>query len=82
MEGGCPGYNRATRLGGLKHSPPFLHATHLSEIAGRAAAKHNKQDGGQKKRFGGKFSFFLITRSANGRFLVSRAIILHSTNCA
>ena len=27
MEGGCPA-NRATRLEGLKHSPP-LHATHL-----------------------------------------------------
>ena len=57
MEAGCPA-NRATRLGGLKHRPP-LHATHLSEIVGRAAAKHNKQDGGQKKRFGGKFNFFL-----------------------
>ena len=41
--------NRATRVGGLKHSPP-LHATHLSEIVGRTAAKHNKQHGGQKKR--------------------------------
>ena len=49
--------NRTTRLGGLKHSPP-LHATHLSETVGRAADKHNKQDGGQKKRFGGKFNFF------------------------
>jgi len=28
MEGGCPA-NRATRLGGLKHSPP-LHATDLT----------------------------------------------------
>ena len=67
------------RLGGLKHSPP-LHASHLGEIVSRAAANHNKQDGGQQKRFGGKFSFFFITRSANGRFSVSRAIILHSTN--
>ena len=49
--------NRATRLKGLKHSPP-LHATHLSEIVGRAAANHNKQDGGQQKRFGGKLNFF------------------------
>ena len=70
--------NRATRLGGLKHSPP-LHASHLGEIVSRAAANHNKQDGGQQKRFGGKLLFF-ITRSANGRFSVSRAIILHSTN--
>ena len=56
--------NRATRLGGLKHSPP-LHASHLGEIVSRAGANHNKQDGGQQKRFG---------------FSVSRAIILHSTN--
>ena len=47
--------NRATRLEGLEHSPP-LHATHLSEIVGRAAANHNKEDGGQQKRFGGKFN--------------------------
>ena len=66
------------RIGGLKHSPP-LHATHLSEIVSRAAAKHNKQDGGQTKRFGGNFSLFII-RSANGRFSVSRAILLDSTN--
>ena len=66
--------NRATRLGGLKHSPP-LHASHLSEIVSRAAANHNKQDGGQKKRFGGKCIFF-ITRStmAKGRFSVSRVL--------
>ena len=64
--------------GGLKHSPP-LHASHLGEIVSRAAANHNKQDGGQKKRFGGKCIFF-ITRSTKGRFSVSRAIILHSTN--
>ena len=37
--------NRATRLGGLKHSPP-LHASDLGEIVGRAAVNHNKQDGG------------------------------------
>ena len=49
--------NRATRLGGLKHSPP-LHASHLSEIVSRAVADHNKQDGGQQKRFGGKFILF------------------------
>ena len=49
--------NRATRLGGLKHSPP-LHASHLGEIVSRAAANHNKQDGGQQKRFGGKLLFF------------------------
>ena len=44
------GANRATQLGALKYSPP-LHATHLSETVSRAAAKKNKQDGGQKKRF-------------------------------
>ena len=48
--------NRATRLGGLKHSPP-LHASHLGEIVSRAAANHNKQDGGQQKRFGGNFFY-------------------------
>ena len=48
---------RATRLRGLKHSPP-LHASHLGEIVSRAAADHNKQDGGQQKRFGGKLLFF------------------------
>ena len=56
MEGGCPA-NRATRLGRLKHSPP-LHASHLGEIVSRMAANHNKQDGGQQKRFGGKLLFF------------------------
>ena len=76
-EKGAPA-NRATRLGGLKHSP-LLHASHLGEIVSRAAANHNKQDGGQQKRFGGKLLFF-ITRYANGRFSVSRAIILHCTN--
>ena len=49
--------NRATRLGGLKHSPP-LHASHLSEIVSRAAANHNKQDDGQRKRFGDKCIVF------------------------
>ena len=68
--------NRATRLGGLKHSPP-LHASHQGEIVSQAAANHNKQDSGQQKRFGG---IFFITRSANGRFSVSTAIMLHSTN--
>ena len=67
--------NRATRIGGLKHSPP-LHASHLGEIVSWAAANHNKQDGGQQKRFGGIFFFFII-RSANGRFSVSRARSLH-----
>ena len=49
-----------SRLGGLKHSPP-LHPTHLSGIAGRAKdsplTENNKQDSGQKRHFGGKFSF-------------------------
>ena len=54
---GAPPY-RATRLGGLKHSPS-LHASRLSERVSRAAANHNKQDGGQQKRFGSKFIFFL-----------------------
>ena len=58
MGQGAPA-NRASRLRGFKHSPP-LHATHLSEKVGRAAAKHNKQDGGQKKRFGGKFNFLSL----------------------
>ena len=49
------------RLGGLKHTLP-LHASHLGEIVSRAAANHNKQDGGQQKRFGG--IFFFIIRSA------------------
>ena len=48
-----------TGLGGLKHSPP-LHASHLGEIVSRAAANHNKQDGGQQKRFGGKFIFLSL----------------------
>ena len=68
----------ATQLGGLKHSPP-LHATHLSKIVGRAATKHNKQDGKQKKRFGSKFNFF-ITCSANSHFSVSWAIALEYIN--
>ena len=76
----CLHGGRVPRLGGLKHSPP-LHASHLGEIVSRAAANHNKQDGGKQKRFGVKL-LFLITRSANGRFSVSRAIILHSTNWA
>ena len=49
--------NQATRLGGLKHSPP-LHASHLGEIVSRVAANHNKQDGGQQKRFGGNYFFY------------------------
>ena len=52
----APG-NQATRLGGLKHSPP-LHASHLGKIVSRAAANHNKQDGRQQKRFAGKFICF------------------------
>ena len=48
--------NRATRLGGLKHSPP-LHASHLGEIVSRAAANHNKQDGG-RETFWRKIIFF------------------------
>ena len=64
--------NRATRLGGLKHSPP-LHASHLSEIVSRVAANHNKQDGVQKKRF--------FYHSFHKRPLFSiKGIILHSTN--
>ena len=59
-------------LGGLKHSPP-LHASHLSEIVSRAAANHNKQDGGQKKLFGGRCIFF-ITLSTKGCFSVSRVL--------
>ena len=37
-------------------SPP-LHASHLGEKVSRAAANHNKQDGGQQTRFGGKLLF-------------------------
>ena len=73
LHGGSAPANRATRLGGLKHFPP-LHASHLSEIVSRAAANHNKQDGGQEKRFGGKYIYFFITRSTKGRFSVSRVL--------
>ena len=52
--------SRVARLAGegLKHNSP-LHASHLSEIVSPAAANHNKQDGGQQKRFGGKPLIFL-----------------------
>ena len=64
--------NRATRLEGLKHSPP-LHETHLREIVNRAAANYNKQDGGQKKRFDGKCIFFYHSFT-KGRFSVCRVL--------
>ena len=53
------GLTRLTGLGGLKHSPPS-HASHLGEIVSRAAANHNKQDGGQQTRFGGNFFFLSL----------------------
>ena len=52
--------NRATRLGGLTHSP-LLHATHLTETVSEMcglSAKPNKQNCRPKKRFGGKLIFF------------------------
>ena len=45
------------RLPGLKRPAFTCISPGLSEIVSRAAANHNKQDGGQKKRFGGKSTF-------------------------
>ena len=56
MEGGCPA-NRATRLEGLKHSPPFTcnSPNRYSEWAAWvilwAAAKRNKHNGRPRKLF-------------------------------
>ena len=51
----------ATQLGGLKHGLP-LRAAHLNRLAW-AVGQHNKQDGGQKNRFGGKLIFFTFAAS-------------------
>ena len=72
MEAGCPG-------------KPGYPARNSPERDSRwamfwAAAKNNKQNGGQKKRFDGKLLIFSITRSASGRFSVSGVIILHTAN--
>ena len=71
--------NRATLLGGLKHSPP-LHASHLGETESveRPLITTNKM--ADNRNVLAVYYYFFITRSANGRFSVSRAIILHSTN--
>ena len=71
--------NQATRLGELKQSPPF-YATHLSGIASGLSFElplsiTNKMD--KRNVFAASFNFF-ITRSANGRFSVSKAVVLHS----
>ena len=71
-------------LRGLKHSPP-LHATHLSKIVGGLSfewplsATNKIVD---KRNVLAASLIFLSLRSARGRFSVSRAIILHSTNRA
>ena len=62
--------NRATRLGGLEHSPPS-HASHLSEIVSRAAANYKMAD---KRNVLAASVFFFITRSTKGRFSVSRVL--------
>ena len=74
--------NRATRVGGLKHSTP-LHATHLSGIVSRLSfawplSTTNKM--ADKRDILVASLIFFFTRSASGRFSVSRAIILHSPN--
>ena len=44
----------------MKHRSP-LHVSHLGEIVSHSAANHNKQDGGQQKRFGGKFIIIFLS---------------------
>ena len=75
---------RATRLEGLKHSPP-LNATHLtrtaSELQGqsfeRPLTKTNKM--ADRKNFLAT-SLFFFAHSTSGDFSVHRAVVLHFAN--
>ena len=69
--------NRATQLGGIKHSAPFIHADSQWAIF-RAAVRTTNNMADKRNVLAASFKFS-ITRSANGRFSVSKAIILHSS---
>ena len=74
--------NRVTRSARLIHSP-ILHAGNLSGIDSRLSftrplcATNKMAD--EKKRFGGKFNYF-VTFSTGGRFSLSGIVILYFTS--
>ena len=74
--------NQATRQGGLKHHPP-LHATHLRGIIGGLSFERQlstTRKMADKRNVLAASLILFITRYSSGRFSVSKAIILHSTN--
>ena len=81
---GAPAH-RATRLEGLKHSPP-LHGTHLtgtaSELHGqsfeRSLTKTNKM--ADKTNFLAASLIFFFAHSISGGFSVPRVVALHFAN--